>query len=89
MASFVPSLELGVRITLQGGQAAERASTGGDLSSFVRLSFRPRVEAATLSSSAEASGLSLGTPCADGDVACLDELAEAERELAALDGDDR
>ena len=89
MASFVPSVQLGVRVTLQGDQAAQRSATDADLTSFVRLSFRPRNEAETLSSAGEASGLLLATPCADGDVACLDELAEAERELAALNGDDR
>lgn len=86
-ASLVPSLELGVRFTRQGDQRDDQAARAAALTSFVRLSFRARSEAAALPSTGEASGLALAAPCAEGDVACADELAEAERELAAL-GDD-
>jgi hypothetical protein len=86
-ASFVPSLELGVRFTRKGEHQHDQGARAADLSSFVRLSFRARSEAAALLSVGEASGLALAAPCAEGDVACADELAEAERELAAL-GDD-
>jgi hypothetical protein len=85
LAGFVPSLELGVRFT-QRGDADDQASS---LTGFARLAFRPRPEADVLPASGAASGLVLAAPCADDDVACLDELAEAEREFGALSGDDR
>jgi hypothetical protein len=85
IASFVPSLELGIRFTHQGDYDAEASRLTG----FARLSFRPRTEADVLPASGVASGLALATPCADDDAACLDELAEAEREFGALSGDDR
>jgi hypothetical protein len=89
VASFVPSLELGVRFTRQGDAYDERSAAGSQLTGFARLSFRPRPAASALPAMSDASGIALATPCADGDVACLDELAETEAELAPLAGDDR
>jgi hypothetical protein len=85
IASFVPSLELGIRFTHRGDAYDEASSLTG----FARLAFRPRAEASALPASGAASGVALATPCADDDAACLDELAEAEREFGSLAGDDR
>jgi hypothetical protein len=83
-ASLLPTLQLGVRFTLEGDDYDERISGGNHLVGFARLAFRARSAASALPAESDASGLSLSAPCAEGDAVCLEELAEAERELAGL-----
>lgn len=87
VASFVPVLDVGVRLHRAGAyaeRAAVRDAQATTTELYVWLSFRPLNPAASLPLWSDASGLLLQTPCEDNDTACLDETSESEPELAAV-----
>lgn len=88
LASFVPTLQLGITLREVHAEAVSERRDGArhKLAStlFVRLSFSPRTDVAALPTPGETSGLAFLTPCNEADLTCLEEAAEAERELYAL-----
>ena len=87
VASFVPVLDVGVRLTRSSAHAqrlAERDAQAFATEVYVWLSFRPLSPAASLPLWSDASGLLLQTPCEENDLTCLDETSESEPELSAV-----
>jgi hypothetical protein len=87
VASFVPVLDVGVRLRRSGDhaqRAAEREAQAYTTELYLWLSFRPLSPAASLPLWSDASGLLLQAPCEENDTACLDETSESEPELAAV-----
>ena len=82
---FVPALDVGMRLVRTAqGHSAQRGRDSFTSEVYVWLSFRPQSPAASQPLVSDASGLLVQAPCEEGDVACLDEVAESEAELAAL-----
>jgi hypothetical protein len=87
VASFVPVLDVGVRLHRSSSyahHAAERDAQAFATEVYVWFSFRPFSPAAALPLPSDAGGLLVQTPCEESDVACLDEVSESEPELAAV-----
>ena len=88
-ASFVPVLDVGLRLNRSAASAQTNARSGQTFATecYVWLSFRPQSPAASLPLPSDAGGLLLQAPCADDDTVCLDEAAESEPELQKLQED--
>jgi hypothetical protein len=89
-ASCVPTLELGLRLRRRADvdQAlAHDTAQRWDTIAMASLRFRALNPAAELPRLGELSPETWLAPCDEDDVICLQEAAEAERELAAALGD--